>query len=75
MSTWYEALATAMKRRDVALNGLARWQVKLAEAEAEIATLTQQQSAGFVSPVATEPAAVAETEAAPVAADYADSAE
>ena len=36
---WYAATAAAMKKRETALNGIARWQEKLNEAEAEIKSL------------------------------------
>lgn len=36
---WYAATAAAMKKRETALNGIARWQEKLNEAELEIKSL------------------------------------
>lgn len=38
---WFEALASAMKARDKALNGIARWQEALADTEAIIRDLTE----------------------------------
>ena len=36
---WYEDMAAAMKERDRALTGIARWEDSLAEAEAKIQAL------------------------------------
>lgn len=44
-SEWYEAMALAMKKREKCLNGIARWQADLAEAEAEIQALRESDVA------------------------------
>jgi SMC interacting uncharacterized protein involved in chromosome segregation len=42
---WYEAMASAMKKREKCLNGIARWQADLVEAEAEIQALRDGDTA------------------------------
>lgn len=44
MGSWYEEMAVAMKKRQTAMNGLKRWQTKVAEAEAEIQRLSNAQT-------------------------------
>jgi len=70
MSNWYEEMGAAMRAREIALNGVKRWQLKVTEAEDRIAELAlQQPDAG----VTTKPAPATVTSG--IAADYADSAE
>lgn len=60
MSNWYEEMAVAVKKRELALNGLKRWQAKVDEAEAEIARITADRQNSDKSPgTDTEPAPVA----------------
>jgi hypothetical protein len=74
LSAWYEEMAAAMRRREVAINGRERWQVKVNEAEAEIAELTQQQRNATSEPTTkSEPTAAAF--ATGLAPDYSASAE
>lgn len=48
--TWFDDMAAVMRRRETALNGVKRWQEKLAMAEADIAKL------GAQAPATAEPA-------------------
>lgn len=43
MSSWHEEMADAVRLRQKALNGVARWQEKLAEAEAVIEQLSTER--------------------------------
>lgn len=64
--TWYDDMAKLVHKRNVALAGLDRWQVKVTAAEEEIAALTAQMESSRTAP-ATLPAAdevSAETDAA-----------
>ena len=38
---WYEAMASAMKKRERCINAISKWQGELAEAEAEIQALRE----------------------------------
>jgi hypothetical protein len=67
MSNWYEQMAMAMREREKALNGVARWQAKVVETEQVITELAKQQPT-------TDPI-VAPVFATGIPADYADSAE
>jgi hypothetical protein len=58
---WFEKMAAAIKQRDRALTGIARWQESLAAAEAEMAQLAAE-----VPAVAPAPAPVTEPDADPV---------
>ena len=49
MTTWFDKMAYAMRQRETALNGVARWQEKLKNAEDVIAKL------GAEAPAATGP--------------------
>jgi hypothetical protein len=73
VSNWYEEMATAMRRREVAVNGVKRWETKVLEAEQAIAELSKTQPAVDAAniPAATFSAAAATG----IPADYADSAE
>lgn len=42
---WYDKMAAAMRKREKCLNGIARWQADLAEAEAEIQALRESDVA------------------------------
>jgi hypothetical protein len=53
--SWYEDMAAAMRKREVAINGRERWQAKVDEAEAEIAALTQQNGSPQPAAEPTEP--------------------
>lgn len=52
---WYHDMSAAMKERDRALTGLARWQEALAEAEAKIQALRESDVADVVEDKTTEP--------------------
>ncbi len=72
--SWFEDMAAAMKRRELAVNGRDRWQAKVDEAEVEIAELAKQQNS--YKPAEHDGAVVAqEIKAAPLAPEYSDSAE
>lgn len=58
---WFGAMSAAVKERDRALNGLARWQEKVNEAEAEIEKLTAQRETGETLPTPAKLAEEAET--------------
>jgi hypothetical protein len=70
MSNWYEEMAAAIKKRDVALAAVNRWQEKVTEAEAEIAALGQKSPA-----VPTVPTVSSVPAPTMLPSDYADSAE
>jgi hypothetical protein len=53
-------MTAAMRRREVAVNGRERWQAKVDEAEAEIATLTRDQSKVATEAPSAEPKAGSE---------------
>lgn len=58
---WFDQMAKAMQALTVARNGLARWQVKVDAAEAEIEALSAQRGAPAAVP---SPEALAEETAA-----------
>lgn len=58
--TWFDDMAAVMRRRETALNGVKRWQEKLAMAEADIAKL------GAQAPATAEPAPAPQPAAEPV---------
>lgn len=72
MSTWYDDLQAAMRQREIARNGVKRWEAKVATAEGVIAKLLAD--APEAPDVKEEPAAPAAL-FSEVAPDYADSAE
>jgi uncharacterized protein YeaC (DUF1315 family) len=52
---WYQQMAVAMRQRDTCLNAIARWQGKLAEAEARIAEIAAQNRPADAEPPAVDP--------------------
>jgi hypothetical protein len=47
---WYEAMASAMKKRERCINGITKWQGELAEAEAQIQALREGDVANADDP-------------------------
>jgi hypothetical protein len=75
MITWYDELQKAMRDREVARNGVKRWELKVAAAEGVIAKLLNDApEAADVKTPGDEPAAPAALFSG-IPADYADSAE
>ena len=59
MSDWYADMAKAVRKREIALAGLARWQEKVGVAEEEIKALSAQRSVDPQLPAAASIAAEA----------------